>query len=119
MKSQNAFKRITLFVFALGMTSFALSYASAHKAPAVDYSFKVHNGTRCYIDELKVSENGKSWGDFDLGNGVAPGQTMTLVWDKSTDNSKCEWWIKAKFADGSESKAAKFDFCEKNLILDF
>ena len=118
MKFQSPFKKVTLLVCALFMMSFALNYASAHKASTVDYSFKVHNGTRCYIDELLVSE-GKTWGSFDLGKGVAPGQTMTLVWDKSTDNSKCEWWIKAKYADGSESKAAKFDFCEKDLILDF
>jgi hypothetical protein len=119
VKFKNPFKKVTLLILALVMMSFALNYASAHKASAVDYSFKVHNGARCYIDELLVSENGKSWGNFDLGKGVAPGQTMTLVWDKSTDNSKCEWWIKAKFADGAESKAAKFDFCEKDLILDF
>ena len=119
MKFPVPFKKVVLLILALVMASFALNSVSAHKASTVDYSFKVHNGQRCYIDELLVSENGKSWGEFDLGKGVAPGQTVELVWDKSTDNSKCEWWIKAKYADGSESKAAKFDFCEKDLVLDF
>ena len=44
---------------------------------------------------------------------------MELIWDKSTDNGNCEWHLKAVFADGSESDPAKFDFCEKDLVVEF
>jgi hypothetical protein len=44
---------------------------------------------------------------------------MTLVWDEKTETSGCEWFIKAVFADDSETAAKKFDFCEEGLELDF
>jgi hypothetical protein len=31
----------------------------------------------------------------------------------------CEWYFKAVFADGEESKPATYDFCEDNLELVF
>jgi len=44
---------------------------------------------------------------------------MTLVWSKSTDNEACVQWVKAVYADKTESKPVKFDFCEENLEMEF
>jgi hypothetical protein len=99
--------------------SFALNYGYARKASTVEYTYKVHNKSNSTITALLASEDGKTYGAFDIGKGIPPGETVTLVWDKSTDNGYCEWWIKAKFDDGGVSPAAKFDFCEKDLVLEF
>ncbi len=85
-----------------------------------EYSFKVHNTTKDKIKKLLASEDGEEWGSFDVGRaGIPEGETVTLKWDKSTNNSDCKWFIKAVFDDGSETKAKKFDFCEEDLELEF
>lgn len=89
------------------------SYAGA------DYRFKVHNNTKQDIKKILVSEDGKKWGYFDIGDGIKAGETEELVWDKSTDKEGCEQWFKAVFANGEESEPVKFDFCEKGLVLEF
>lgn len=83
------------------------------------YSFSVKNTTKVKITKLLASEDGKTYGNFDIGGGIAPGKSMTLQWDKSTDGSGCEWHFKAVFADGDESESKKFDFCEDDLELEF
>ena len=70
-------------------------------------------------NDFQVSEDGKKWGDFDIGTGIKAGATDELVWDKSTDNGNCEQYFKVQFADGEWSESVKFDFCEKGLILEF
>ena len=84
-----------------------------------EYKFKVHNNTKSVIKKLQVSEDKKEWGYFDIGSGIGAGQTVELVWDKSTDNGACENWFKVLFADGEWSDAVKFNFCEKDLVLEF
>ena len=84
-----------------------------------EYSFKVHNTTKDRITKLLASEDGEKYGPFDIGKGIAPGKTVTLNWDKSTNKSDCEWLIKAVFDDGSETPPKKFDFCEEDLELEF
>lgn len=85
-----------------------------------EYSFTVHNTTNDRITKLLASEDGQNYGTFDVGGaGISPGQTVTLNWDKSTNDSHCKWFIKAVFDDGSETPAKKFDFCEEDLELDF
>jgi hypothetical protein len=116
---RNNFKKVTLLACALVVMSFAVNYAHAYKSSTVEYTYKVHNKSRSTITALMASEDGKTYGEFDIGKGIGPGQTVTLVWDKSTDNGNCEQWIKAKFADGGVSPAAKFDFCEADLVLEF
>ncbi len=91
---------------------------TAHAADS-EYSFVVHNGTNSAIKGILVSEDGKNWGNFDIGKGIAAGGSETLVWDSSTNHEDCHQWVKATFADGSEAKAAKFDFCEKGLEIEF
>lgn len=38
---------------------------------------------------LLASEDGKTYGKFDVGEGIEAGGTMTLAWDKSTDKFDC------------------------------
>lgn len=120
MRFQDNFRKISLLACAaIVIASFAVSYAHPHTARTVEYTYKVHNKSKNTILALMASEDGKTYGKFDIGNGIAPGQTVTLVWDKSTDNGNCEQWIKAVFDDGQQSPAAKFDFCEEDLVLEF
>jgi hypothetical protein len=84
-----------------------------------EYSFKVKNTTDELITKVLVSEDGEKYGFFDIGKGIKPGETMTLVWDKSTNGSSCHQWFKAVWESGKEGKPVKFDFCEKGLELEF
>lgn len=85
----------------------------AMQATAADqWHFVVANKTESRIVKLQVSEDRKQWGDFDIGRGIAAGETATLIWDASTDNEDCNQWIRAKFMDGSYSEASKQDFCK-------
>ena len=93
--------------------------AIASFANADGYSFKVKNTTDETITKLLASEDGKTYGNFDIGKGIKPGETITLEWDKKTDGSGCEWYFKAVYEDGEESEAVKFDFCEDDLELEF
>lgn len=97
---------------------FAFSVGSATGAEG-NYKFKVKNTTDETITKLHASPDGKSFGNFDIGKGIKPGETVTLVWDKSTDEGECEHYFKATFADGGETDAVKFDFCEDDLTLEF
>ena len=103
------------FAFALALACSALVFTTSK----VEYKFKVHNNTKSAIKKILVSEDGKKYGYFDIGDGIAAGATDELVWDKSTDGGNCEWTFKAVFANGEESEPVAFDFCEKNLTLEF
>jgi len=112
----SSLKRILLLAFA----SVALVLASSQISLAddKDYSFKVHNETKQIIKKVLVSEDKETWGKFDIGEGIPAGATVKLVWAKSTNNQECKQWVKAIFDDGSESKPAKFDFCEDDLVIE-
>jgi hypothetical protein len=86
---------------------------------AFGYDFKVYNNTADRITHLLVSEDGHQWGRFDIGGGIAPGDSAMLVWDASTDDQDCEQYIVAVFEDLSESEPVVFDFCEDDLELEF
>lgn len=105
------FKR---FLFALA--AFAITTSSLR---AEEFSFTVENATDQKISNILVSEDGKSWGHFDIGNGIAAGKTVNLVWDKSTNNEECKQYVKAVYADESEAEPARFDFCEEDLEIVF
>ena len=115
MRVKSNFGKVAVLATALLMMSFTLSFAKPH----VDYKFKVHNNTKETITKLLVSEDGKTYGFFDIGDGIKAGDTETLVWDKSTNSQSCHQWFKAVWASGEEGKPVKFDFCEKNLTLEF
>jgi hypothetical protein len=55
-----------------------------------EYSFKLHNTTKDKITKLLASEDGKEWGSFDIGKGIPAGETVTLKWDKKTNESGCK-----------------------------
>jgi hypothetical protein len=84
-----------------------------------EYKFKVHSNTDQAIKKILVSRDGKKYGYFDIGSGIAAGATVELVWNESTDTENCEQFFKAVFADGEESEPVEFDFCEKGLVLEF
>lgn len=115
MKFQNNFVKIALFSLAFILMSFTVSNAQSND----EYSFKVFNKTNSTIKKLLVSEDGKKYGYFDIGKGIAAGKSVTLVWDKSTNDEECVQYFKAVYADGTESQPAKFDFCEEDLELVF
>jgi len=86
---------------------------------AEEYSFTATNTTNSAVTEVLVSQDKAEWGYFDIGSGIKPGSTSNLVWNQSTNDENCAQWVKAVFADGSESEPAKFDFCESGLEIEF
>jgi hypothetical protein len=98
---------------------FACILSISMNAHAESYEFKIKNTTDSKMVDLLVSEDGKSWGYFDLGAGVGAGNSATMVWDESTNSESCKQQVKAVYADGEESEAASFDFCEDGLELEF
>ena len=80
MRSFNHFRRITLLFIALSLMSFTVGHAKSTN----DYKFKVHNNTKHTIKKVLVSEDGKTYGFFNIGDGIEAGATEELVWDKST-----------------------------------
>lgn len=94
-------------------------FSLIQNASAESYSFKLKNTQKHTMTKLQVSEDGKTWGAFDIGKGVKPGESATLVWNESTNNEDCQQKVKAAYDDGSESEVADFDFCEENLELEF
>lgn len=106
---------MTLLSVAFVLTSVSFSYAQDSS-----YSFTVYNKTNTRITKILVAEPGKTkWSFFDVGAGIAPGKSMKLVWNKSTDNETCVQWVKAVYADKSESTPVKFDFCEDDVEMEF
>ncbi|HXH38570.1 MAG TPA: hypothetical protein VNN08_08075 [Thermoanaerobaculia bacterium] len=104
-----------VLLFALTFTTLTLASAFAGE----EYKFKVTNNTKEVIKKILVSEDGAKYGFFDIGNGIKPGQTVTLVWDKSTNNEDCKQHVKAVYAGGEESEPAIFDFCDSDVALEF
>lgn len=135
MKTLFQAKRTALAVtLLLILTAFSVGYAKANSYganihPAIksmaakpltyDYSFKVHNNTNSTITKVLVSQDGKEYGYFDIGSGIAPGTTVELIWSSSTNGESCHQYFKAVFDTGEESQAVKFDFCESGLVLEF
>lgn len=108
--------RFSRAVFAVALVVFSFAAVSL---TADEYSFEVTNKTRTTIKKILVSEDGEEYGYFNIGSGIKPGQTVELVWDSSTNGESCEQWVKAVYADGSESEPTTFDFCESELALEF
>lgn len=108
------------WVRGLSMAACVLSCSlGSQTALASSDVFSVTNSTDSRIVKLLMSENRKQWGYFDIGKGIPPGKTLKLRWGKNTGNQACEQYAKAVFADGSESRPVKFDFCEEDLELEF
>lgn len=82
-----------------------------------EYKFKLTNNTSKAIVTVVAAENEKNVGDFTLEGPIKPGESVTLVWDKSTDNSDCNWAITVGFEDGSVAEPSIVDFCQSNVSL--
>ena len=115
MRVNSGFGKKFMLAAALLLVTLAPGFAKALE----DYKFKVHNNTAVAIKQILVSENGQKWGAFDIGKGIAAKATVELVWASTTNNSGCEWYFKAVWADGDESDPEQFDFCEKGLVIEF
>jgi hypothetical protein len=93
---------------------------SDESADDAQYTFTVHNNNVQRITKLLASEDGKDYLKFDIGNeGIDVGESMKLNWDKATNKTGCEWYLKAVYADKSVGEAVKFDFCQEDLVIDF
>lgn len=114
MRLQKMSVKVLLFALVFSAMTFATAFADEDQ-----YSFKVTNNTKQTIKKILVSEDDSEYGFFNIGAGIKPGQTVTLVWDKSTNGESCDQYFKAVFADGSESEPAEFDFCESDVALEF
>lgn len=79
---------------------------------AADWYFYVQNSSSSRLTRLEAREKGGSWGRFDIGDGIAPGEKVRLEWDKSTNSQDCQQSLRASFADGSSSEPQVFDFCD-------
>lgn len=97
---------ISASLFAFGLVA---NVASAY---ADQWYFYAKNNSSTTMTSLLVSETGDNWGAFDIGSGIASGENAKLIWSSSTNNQSCNQFIKATFADGSESKPVKFNFCK-------
>lgn len=84
-----------------------------------EYTFTIENNTASDIVRIEVSEDGASWGDFDIGKGIPAGYSSEATWAEHTDDSNCEWMFRATFKDGSVSEEVAFDFCEEDLTIQF
>ena len=114
MRITNSLGKFLMLGLAVVLMSGTLSFAKTF-----DYKFKVHNNTKETITKLLVSEDGDTYGFFDIGDGIEPDETETIVWDKSAHGESCHQWFKAVWESGKEGKPVKFDFCEKGLTLEF
>ena len=108
-------RRVALFACAAIVMTFAFSAVQARNE---GYSFRVHNKASEAVKKILASEDGKNWGHFNIGDGIEPGQTVKIVWDKSTDDQSCEQYFKIVFEGGSQTAPAKFDFCDADLVLE-
>ena len=116
MKLHIQLKRAALLACAILVMSFVPRAAVGGEG---DYSFKVHNTTDELITKILVSEDGEKYGFFDIGSGIKPGESMTLVWDKATNGQSCHQWFKAVWENGKEGAPVQFNFCEQGLELNF
>jgi hypothetical protein len=118
--SMRAMKHLLKVGFLLALSVSFLAAPLPRATAEDEYSFKVTNTTEDKITKLLASEDGETYGNFELSKkGIPPGKTVTLTWDKSTNNKGCKWYLKAVFEDGSESPAKRFDFCEADLEIEF
>jgi hypothetical protein len=100
------FNLISVSLFAASLLS------SVASASAEQWYFYIENGSDSKLVQVSVAEQGKNWSRLNIGNGIASGQTVKMIWNSSTDTQACKQWIKGRYADGSESTPSKIDFCQ-------
>ena len=110
-KRKNNTILIGLMVFVL-----SVSLVSA-KANALDL-IRVSNSSNKKIAKIVASSDGENYGLFSSGNGIKPGETVEYGWD-TQGKTTCVVYLKAVYADRSESKPAQVDPCRGNVAVDF
>ena len=111
MKLQNPLTKAALLAGAFAVLAFFSPLAWGDDDG--DYSFKVHNNTKETITKLVSFRRWEKYGFFDIGDGIEPGDTETITWDKSTNGQSCHQWFKAVWESGKEGKPVKFDFLRR------
>ena len=113
MRYTNSFKRLAMLAAMVAMIGLSVGHASGW----FDRHVQVRNNSNKKIVKVLASADGEKYTVFHTGNGIKPGQTVDLAWDKSNGHD-CQWYLKAIFADTSESAPAQFDFCTKDVLYD-
>lgn len=94
----------------------SLSLALVPSQLLAAWTFTLTNSTSTEIVSIEAREAGTSeWGSF--SGGLAAGEEATFEWGASTDNSSCNWEIRANYSDGTASPAATFNFCESTDLV--
>ncbi len=106
-------KNKTLFVTAAMVCIFALSAFAASFGNRV----QVRNSSPKKINTIQASADGASFVTFSLATGLKPGQTVTFNFNGAQQT--CEWFLKATYADRSESHSQKFNLCQQDAVVDF
>lgn len=108
-----------LLKVAVATAGTALSLASifANPVKAEEYKFTVQNNTDTAISQVLVSEDGETWGYFNLDSNIAPDTEGEMVWGEHTNHEACSQWIKIGYVDGTITEPAKFDFCENPTLV--
>lgn len=92
---------------------------SALSVAAAEYTFSVENNSDQRIVGIEVSEDGESWGPFEIGRGIPAGETVELAWDQSTNDGDCQWQFRATFEEGYVADSDWIDFCEDEVVIEF
>ena len=77
-----------------------------------EWYFFVKNGTDHRVTNLEVSIDKETWGKFEIGKGIQPGNTVKLVWAPETNDEPCEQWLRATYDDGKTGEAHNMNFCQ-------
>jgi len=98
------------FILGLGIVSLSIPFGVSGALAA--WTFTVTNSTTGAITSIEVREKGtQEWGSFN--GGLAVGESATFEWGADSNNTSCNWEIRANYADGTTGDAATFNFCEK------
>ena len=106
---RNSFRNVCLAIASLSLALVPSTVLAA-------WTFNVTNSTSETIVNLEAREEGTSeWGSF-AGN-LAPGESATFEWGASTDNSSCNWELRATYSNGEAGPPATFNFCETTDLV--
>src|SRR5436305_1187326 len=76
---------------------------------------QVVNSSAKKINKIQASADGASFVTFTLPTGLKPGQTVDFNFNGAQQT--CEWFLKATYADRSESHSTRFNLCEKDAVV--
>lgn len=100
----------------VGLALVSVALATVPSPLLAAWSFTVTNSTSEAITELQAREAGTSeWGAF--AGSIGRGETATFEWGSGTDNSKCNWEVRAVYSGGTTGDPGTFNFCEKTELV--